>query len=83
MNCDLNITGECNGELKCCALYAREHGPLCVCARQHAHRCDAFYDSEEVSIGMRCFSFLVMRSRVFIISVAFWAAACEYNCFFF
>ena len=33
MNCDLNITGECNGELKCCALYACEHEPLCVCVR--------------------------------------------------
>ena len=31
MNCDLNITGECNGELKCCALNACEHGSLCVC----------------------------------------------------
>ena len=33
MNSDLNITGECNGELKCCALNACEHGPLCVCVR--------------------------------------------------
>ena len=31
VNCDLNITVECNGELKCCALYACELRPLCVC----------------------------------------------------
>ena len=41
VNYDLNITGECNGESKCCALYACEHGPLCVCARQRARHCDA------------------------------------------
>ena len=32
VNCYLNITGECKGKLKCCALYAYEHGPLYVCA---------------------------------------------------
>ena len=28
----VNITGECDCELKCCALYACEHGPLSMCA---------------------------------------------------
>ena len=74
MNCDLNIMGECNGELKCCALNACEHGPLCVCVRQRARR---YLDSEEVSFGMCCFSCLVIRSCIIVSSVVFWAAACE------
>ena len=45
---------------------------VCVCARQRARR---YFDSEEVSIGMFCFSFLVMQSRIIISSVVFWAAA--------
>ena len=64
----------CNGELKCCALNACEHGSLCVCvcARQRARR---YWDSEEASIGMCCFSCLVMRSCFIISSVVCWAAA--------
>ena len=46
----------------------------CVCVRQRARR---YFDSEEVSIGMCCFSFMVMRSRIIVSSVVFWAAACE------